>query len=120
MLKMLVRAALPVAITLGGAALAADSRGDFLIHGDGGHSCATLNDAYARGDSAGAGRILSWTEGYATGFNEFFEGTYDILARRSADDYVADVADTCRANPRLTVHAAASQVLRGYYERRRK
>jgi hypothetical protein len=92
---------------------AADTKGNFALHGVGAQTCQQFMDEVKKNNPATNELLLSWLAGYMTAANRYVPKTYDVVPAMAPGAYVEMVNNVCAKSPNDRVEAAIAALFRG-------
>ena len=99
------------ALVLGSQALAADSEGRYTVLGAPGlATCADWLEVRGT-ETVAAEQIKAWVAGFVSAYNRYAYDGRSVMAGRDPDELLAWAERFCRANPGVTVAAAAETMI---------
>lgn len=102
-------------VLLAAPAQARDKDGNYAVYAP---TCQEVSAG--AGDRAVQDGVVTWLQGFLTGFNYAKDETWDILPADTLDPVVAGLFDYCRQNPQEDLAAAAEVMVQEYWPRRLK
>lgn len=90
-------------------AMAADSKGLFMVKGGGSASCTQFLNAQAKGNNEYIS-LAGWLDGYLTHLNQSQDNTFDMAPWQDTHLLLAAIGSWCKKNPDKTFHQAAFQI----------
>ena len=93
-------------------ARAADSKGEFALHGVGALTCNDVTGALLKGDASVRSVLASWLMGYVSAMNRFQRDTYDATPVQSPEALVNMVVGLCQKNDSARIETAAQSLFK--------
>lgn len=96
-------------------ASAADSNGNFAVHGAGSQSCAQYITAVdGQADNQEVLIYVSWAQGYLSSLNRLQQNAFDVLPISGANDIAVLLARICRQNQEVPYANAVLRLARAF------
>jgi hypothetical protein len=94
-----------------GAALAADTKGGFAVHGAGAALCSSVNDAAKANQLQTITELSGWIAGYLSAYNRLTAGVHDIVPTNEMQVYARLAIANCERNAGLRLETVMASLL---------